>query len=91
MRCTQFLGRRTATAASTLALATAVLAGATAPALAQAQVATPVSSHAQEDSQEGMLQSDPTSPTAYEFGETLAGLEGEELEITFLAEIIGHH
>lgn len=38
-----------------------------------------------------MLQPDPTSPTVYEFGETLAGLEGEELEITFLAEIIPHH
>ncbi|MEV5694877.1 DUF305 domain-containing protein [Micromonospora globbae] len=32
-----------------------------------------------------------TSPTAYEFGETLATLEGRELEITFLAEIIPHH
>ncbi|MDP9440855.1 MAG: DUF305 domain-containing protein [Actinomycetota bacterium] len=33
----------------------------------------------------------PTSPTAYLFGETLAKLEGEELETTFLAEIIPHH
>lgn len=32
-----------------------------------------------------------TSPTAYDFGETLARLEGERLEITFLAEIIPHH
>ena len=33
----------------------------------------------------------PTSPTAYLFGETLAKLEGEQLEITFMAEIIPHH
>ncbi|MDN5573300.1 DUF305 domain-containing protein [Kocuria turfanensis] len=46
-----------------------------------------MSSHSQTE----MIQPDPTSPTAYEFGETLAGLEGEELEITFLAEIIPHH
>lgn len=37
------------------------------------------------------LQPQPTSPTAYDFGETLAELEGEKLEITFLAAIIGHH
>ncbi|UZI28204.1 DUF305 domain-containing protein [Streptomyces sp. VB1] len=33
----------------------------------------------------------PTSPVAYEFGETLAKLKGKQLEITFLAEIIPHH
>ena len=33
----------------------------------------------------------PTSPTAYLFGETLAKLAGEELEATFMAEIIPHH
>ncbi|GAA3503216.1 hypothetical protein GCM10019016_103260 [Streptomyces prasinosporus] len=33
----------------------------------------------------------PTSPVAYEIGETLAKLEGKHLEITFLAEIISHH
>ncbi|GHE75914.1 DUF305 domain-containing protein [Streptomyces lavendulocolor] len=33
----------------------------------------------------------PTPPVAYEFGETLAKLKGKQLEITFLAEIIGHH
>ncbi|NMR31867.1 DUF305 domain-containing protein [Arthrobacter sp. SF27] len=37
------------------------------------------------------VQPEPTSPTAYEFGETLAGLEGEELEVTFMAAIIPHH
>lgn len=41
--------------------------------------------------QEDQAQPDPTSPTAYAFGETLAGLEGDELETTFLAEIIDHH
>lgn len=33
----------------------------------------------------------PTSPTVYEFGETLARLKGRTLEITFLASIIPHH
>ncbi|MGY1593577.1 DUF305 domain-containing protein [Geodermatophilus sp. SYSU D00708] len=33
----------------------------------------------------------PTSPTAYLFAETLAKLSGEQLETTFLAEIIPHH
>jgi len=33
----------------------------------------------------------PTSPVAYELGETLAKLSGKKLEITFLAEIIPHH
>jgi uncharacterized protein (DUF305 family) len=33
----------------------------------------------------------PASPTAYLFAETLAKLSGEELETTFLAEIIPHH
>ncbi|MGA5148156.1 DUF305 domain-containing protein [Streptomyces griseoincarnatus] len=33
----------------------------------------------------------PTSPVAYELGETLAKLSGKKLEITFLAEIISHH
>lgn len=33
----------------------------------------------------------PTSPTAYDFGETLARLDGRQLEITFMASIIGHH
>ena len=78
-------------AASTVVFATALLGGATAPALAHGQVATPVSSHAQGHPPAEVLQPDPTSPTAYEFGETLAGLEGEQLEITFLAEIIPHH
>lgn len=32
-----------------------------------------------------------TSPTAYDFGETLARLDGRRLEVTFLASIIGHH
>ncbi|WP_206478843.1 DUF305 domain-containing protein [Kocuria sp. KRD140] len=91
MRCTQFAGRRAAAAASTLALATAVLGGTTAPAVAHGQVLTPASSHSQEEAAAEMLQPDPTSPTAYEFGETLAGLEGEELETTFLAEIIPRH
>ena len=80
------LGRRTAAAASAAAVATALLGGAAAPASAHWEAA-PVSSHSQTE----MLQPGPTSPTAYEFGETLAGLEGEELEITFLAEIIPHH
>jgi len=72
--------------AATIAVATALLGGATAPAFARWE-ATPVSAHTQTET----LQPEPTSPTAYEFGETLAGLEGEELEITFLAEIIPHH
>lgn len=80
------LGRRTAAAASAAAVATALLGRAAAPASSHWEAA-PVSSHSQTE----MLQPDPTSPTAYEFGETLAGLEGEELEITFLAEIIPHH
>lgn len=73
-------------------MAAALLGGATAPAFAHGE-ATPVSSPTQDQDQgQGeMLQPEPTSPTAYEFGETLAGLEGEQLEITFLAEIIGHH
>lgn len=79
-------GRRIAAAASSLTLAATLLGGATAPVFAHGE-ATPVSSHSQAE----MLQPDPTSPTAYEFGETLATLEGEELEITFLAEIIPHH
>jgi uncharacterized protein (DUF305 family) len=33
----------------------------------------------------------PTSATAFQFGATLAGLEGRDLETTFLAEIIPHH
>ncbi|MGK5447399.1 DUF305 domain-containing protein [Streptomyces radiopugnans] len=33
----------------------------------------------------------PTSPVAYQFGETLARLHGRELEVTFLAAIIPHH
>ena len=84
MYCTPFRGRRTA--AATIVAATALLGGATAPASAHWE-ATPVSAHTQTET----LQPEPTSPTAYEFGETLAGLEGEELEITFLAEIVGHH
>lgn len=91
MRSTQFLGRRTTAAASTVVLATALLGGATAPALAHGPGSTPVASPAQDPSTVEMLQPDPTSPTAYDFGETLAGLEGEQLEITFLAEIIPHH
>ncbi|MEU0042822.1 DUF305 domain-containing protein [Streptomyces werraensis] len=33
----------------------------------------------------------PTSPVAYEIGETLAKLKGKQMEVTFLAEIIPHH
>ncbi|MFH9821465.1 DUF305 domain-containing protein [Streptomyces sp. NPDC017230] len=33
----------------------------------------------------------PTEPVAYEFGETLAKLQGKQLETAFLAEIIPHH
>ncbi|MPY94294.1 MAG: DUF305 domain-containing protein [Acidimicrobiia bacterium] len=33
----------------------------------------------------------PVLGAAYEFGETLSQLEGRELEVTFLAEIIPHH
>ncbi|MCT2022226.1 MULTISPECIES: DUF305 domain-containing protein [Kocuria] len=84
MGSTPFRGRPTV--AATIAVATALLGGATAPAFARWE-ATPVPAHTQTET----LQPEPTSPTAYEFGETLAGLEGEELEITFLAEIIGHH
>ena len=84
MGSTPFRGRPTV--AATIAAATALLGGATAPAFARWE-ATPVSAHTQTET----LQPEPTSPTAYEFGETLAGLEGEELEITFLAEIIPHH
>ncbi|WP_144997606.1 DUF305 domain-containing protein [Kocuria marina] len=84
MGSTPFRGRPTV--AATIAVATALLGGATAPAFARWE-ATPVSAHTQTET----LQPEPTSPTAYEFGETLAGLEGEELEITFLAEIIPHH
>ena len=91
MRSIQFPGRRTAAAASTVVVATALWGGASAPVFAHGQVTTPVSSHAQDQAPEDMLGPDPTSPTAYEFGETLAGLEGEQLEVTFLAEIIGHH
>lgn len=86
MRSTRFFGRRATAAVSTAVLATALLGGASAPAFAHWE-ATPVSSHTQTE----MLQPEPTSPTAYKFGETLAGLEGEQLEVTFLAEIIGHH
>lgn len=78
--------RRVTTAATTAVLATAVLGGASAPAFAH-----PVVPAAAETQTQEMLQPAPTSPTAYDFGETLAGLECEELEITFLAEIIPHH
>ncbi|KHE74721.1 hypothetical protein AS25_05485 [Kocuria marina] len=84
MGSTPFRGRPTV--AATIAVATALLGGATAPAFAH-----PVVPAAAETQTQEMLQPAPTSPTAYEFGETLAGLEGEELEITFLAEIIPHH
>ena len=81
-------GRRITAAASSLAIAATLLGGATVPASAHQWTAvTPISA----DTQPEMLQPEPTSPTAYEFGETLATLEGEELELTFLAEIIGHH
>lgn len=33
----------------------------------------------------------PVPAVAYDFGETLSRLEGRELEVTFLAEIISHH
>lgn len=86
MRHTSNRGRRITAAASSLALSATLLGGATAPVVAHTEVA-PASSHSPAE----LLQPEPTSPTAYEFGETLATLEGEELDITFLAEIIPHH
>lgn len=41
--------------------------------------------------QAGGVQPKATSPVAYDFGETLATLQGRTLETTFLAEIISHH
>lgn len=80
--------RRTTAAVSALALAVTLVGGIpSAGAFAHGQ--PPVAATTSES--RAMLQPDPTSPTVYEFGETLAGLEGEELEITFLAEIIPHH
>ncbi|WP_180536745.1 DUF305 domain-containing protein [Micrococcus luteus] len=80
--------RRTTAAAAALILAAALVGGAPAAgAFAHQSTPAPVSTHEVSET----LQPEPTSPTVYEFGETLAGLEGRELEITFLAEIIPHH
>ena len=89
MRHTSSRGRRITAAASSLAVAATLLGTAAIPASAHqwAAAVTPISA----DSQPETLQPEPTSPTAYEFGETLATLEGKELEATFLAEIISHH
>lgn len=38
-----------------------------------------------------MIQPMPTSPANYKFAQILSGLEGEQLEITFLASVIPHH
>lgn len=77
------LARRVITATAAMALTVGT------PAVAFAhQVPTQASAPA---SQDGDLGVRPTSPTAYQFGETLAELEGEQLETTFLAEIIPHH
>lgn len=78
-RTTLVRGAVATAAAATLALTTPAVADPTnVPANAPA-------------SQGHSLDVPPTSPTAYLFGETLAKLEGEELEKTFLAEIIPHH
>ncbi|MFP8958988.1 DUF305 domain-containing protein [Streptomyces nanhaiensis] len=51
----------------------------------------PAETPAAEQNKAAHLQPLPTSPVAYEFGETLAKLSGRELEVTFLAAIIPHH
>lgn len=85
---TPILPRRRRTTAAALVLAVALVGGGPAAgAFAHAQPPAPVSTGESAE----MLQPEPTSPTVYEFGETLAGLEGRELEVTFLAEIIPHH
>lgn len=38
-----------------------------------------------------MTQPMPTPPTSHKFAQILAGLEGEQLETTFLAAVIPHH
>jgi uncharacterized protein (DUF305 family) len=81
-------GRPRTAAAAGIILTAALIGGVPAAgAFAHQDQTVPVSVTAQQES----LQPDPTSPTVYEFGETLAGLEGRELEVTFLAEIIPHH
>lgn len=65
--------RRTTAAVSALALAVTLVGGIpSAGAFAHGQ--PPVAATTSES--RAMLQPDPTSPTVYEFGETLAGLEG---------------
>jgi uncharacterized protein (DUF305 family) len=81
-------GRPRTAAAAGIILTVALIGGVpTAGAFAHQDQTVPASV----TTQEVRLQPDPTSPTVYEFGETLAGLEGRELEVTFLAEIIPHH
>ncbi|WP_448072918.1 DUF305 domain-containing protein [Georgenia yuyongxinii] len=71
----------------------AILTGATLVAVpaVSTTAAQPETKAAHEQAAAGAAQPDATSPTAYDFGETLAKLEGEQLEITFLAAIIPHH
>ena len=78
--------------ARTLAATAATVALTGAAPAAAAAVPAPAFAPAAESSTDGQPpQPEATSPTAYLFGETLAKLEGEQLEITFLAEIIPHH
>ena len=60
--------------------------------LAAAEVSdTARSADAASDATDESLQPLPGSPTTYEFGETLSGLDGADLEVTYMAAIIPHH
>lgn len=80
--------RRLAAAAVAVA-ALAVVPAATALGDEPVQPAQAETSNSARPSQQ--LQPERTDPTAYEFGETLARLEGRTLEVTFMADIIPHH
>lgn len=90
--------RRVAASAAVVAavaLTGTTLASASAPAPSttetQAPAPAPATSGTQTPVPVSAGQFKPTSPTAYEFGQTLATLEGQQLESTFMAAIIPHH
>ncbi len=80
--------KRTALTRAVVTTVTAVALVGTAPAAASAH---PVPTQAPAEATSANPEIPPASPTAYLFAETLAKLSGEELETTFLAEIVPHH
>ncbi|AUI52887.1 DUF305 domain-containing protein [Arthrobacter crystallopoietes] len=81
--------RRGRAAAAVSAAMLAAMLGSTPVATAATEV--PATVLTQAHTAESGEQPEPTSPTVYEFGETLANLEGKDLEVTFMAAIIPHH